>query len=115
MSTPAVRDLVVLAALALSGCELLDVLFACDQENDPECEDPERGHILGTEVVEDNAGVMTGYTRIRAVVPQAELHLYASTLQSMTQGRAASSMEFAHYEPLPPNLAQELVSKNQRV
>lgn len=34
--------------LGLSGCELLDLLFACDYETDPSCEDPERGHILGT-------------------------------------------------------------------
>jgi serine protease len=33
------------------GCELLELLFACDQENDPNCEDPERGHITGTIVV----------------------------------------------------------------
>ena len=40
-----------------------------------------RGQILGTEPG-DNATV------IRAIVPQAELHSYASSIQSMTQGRA---------------------------
>jgi elongation factor G len=39
---------------------------------------------------------------------------YTTELRSMTQGRAASSMEFAHYEPLPANLAEEMVQKNQR-
>jgi elongation factor G len=29
----------------------------------------------------------------------------------MTQGRATSSMEFAHYAPLPEALAQEFVEK----
>ena len=42
-----------------------------------------RGQILGTEPRGDVRG-----TRVRAIVPQAELHLYASALQSMTHGRA---------------------------
>jgi elongation factor G len=33
----------------------------------------------------------------------------------MTQGRATSTMEFDHYEPLPATLAQELVARNKRV
>ncbi|HEY6219626.1 MAG TPA: elongation factor G, partial [Gemmatimonadaceae bacterium] len=33
-----------------------------------------RGHILGTEAIEED-GAMSGFTRIRAVVPEAELHL----------------------------------------
>src|SRR5213075_3016967 len=36
-----------------------------------------RGHILGTEAMEEDDGTATGYTKIRAIVPQAELHLYA--------------------------------------
>src|SRR5215470_9195499 len=40
-----------------------------------------RGHILGTEP--SDAG-----TVIKAIVPQAELHTYASSISSMTQGRA---------------------------
>ena len=44
-----------------------------------------RGHIIGTEAPEDSVG-----TRVHAIVPQSELHLYASALQSMTHeiGRA---------------------------
>jgi elongation factor G len=36
---------------------------------------------------------------------------YATDLRSMTQGRASYSMEFDHYEPLPPSLADELAQK----
>ena len=32
----------------------------------------------------------------------------------MTQGRAVYSMEFDHYAPLPPALADELAAKNRR-
>ena len=73
-----------------------------------------RGHILGTEVVEDSAGAMTGYTRIRAVVPEAELHLYASTLQSMTQGRATFVKKFRGYEEAPHEFAQKVIAEHAK-
>jgi len=74
-----------------------------------------RGHILGTEAVEDNQGGLTGYTRIRAVVPQAELHLYASTLQSMTQGRATFTRRFRGYEEMPHEAAQRVIDDSAKV
>jgi elongation factor G len=73
-----------------------------------------RGHILGTELVEDASGAMTGYTRIRAVVPEAELHLYASTLQSMTQGRATFVKKFKGYEEAPHDFAQKVIAEHAK-
>jgi len=70
-----------------------------------------RGHILGTVVAEDASGASTGYTRIRAVVPEAELHLYGSTLQSMTQGRATYTRKFKGYEEAPHDVAQKVVAE----
>ena len=71
-----------------------------------------RGHILGTTMVEDDTGAMTGFTRIHAVVPQAELHLYASTLQSMTQGRATFHRTFKGYEETPGDVANKVVAEH---
>jgi elongation factor G len=71
-----------------------------------------RGHILGTDIVEDSTGATTGYTHIRAIVPQAELHLYASTLQSMTQGRATYTRKFKGYEEAPHDVAQKVVAEH---
>jgi elongation factor G len=73
-----------------------------------------RGHILGTDVVEDMQGGMSGYTRIRAVVPQSELHLYASTLQSMTQGRATYTRRFKGYEETPGEVAQKVIVEHAK-
>jgi len=73
-----------------------------------------RGHILGTELAEDSAGATTGYTRIRAIVPQAELHLYASTLQSMTQGRATFVRRFKGYEEAPHDVAQKVIAEHAK-
>jgi elongation factor G len=48
---------------------------------------------------------------IKAMVPLAEMFGYANDLRSRTQGRASYSMEFAHYEPAPLNVANELMEK----
>lgn len=38
---------------------------------------------------------------------------YTTDLRSATQGRATSSMEFDHYEPMPDYLAQEIIAKQR--
>ncbi|MEM8529701.1 MAG: elongation factor G [Chloroflexota bacterium] len=48
---------------------------------------------------------------VRAFVPLSSMFGYTTTLRSLTQGRAASSMEFAYYQPLSDNLAQEIIAK----
>jgi elongation factor G len=73
-----------------------------------------RGHILGTEISEDSQGGSTGYTGIRAIVPQAELYLYASTLQSMTQGRATFIRRFKGYEEAPHDVAQKVIAEHAK-
>jgi len=50
---------------------------------------------------------------IRAQVPLANMFGYATELRSMTSGRGQYSMEFDHYEALPNNLAEEIISKNR--
>jgi elongation factor G len=49
---------------------------------------------------------------IKAMVPLAEMFGYATTLRSMTQGRATYSMTFAHYEEVPKNVRDEIVEKH---
>jgi len=48
-------------------------------------------------------------TRIRALVPQAELYKYATTLRSLTQGRAVHTRKFHGYEEVPPHIAQKVI------
>jgi elongation factor G len=66
-----------------------------------------RGHILGTEPGEDG-------TIIRAIVPQAELHSYASSIQSMTQGRAVFKRRFKGYEEAPHEVAQKVIEEHAK-
>ncbi len=46
---------------------------------------------------------------IDAKVPLSEMFGYITTLRSMTEGRAGYTMEFDHYEAVPPNVAQTII------
>ena len=48
---------------------------------------------------------------IRAEVPLAEMFGYATTLRSLSQGRATHTMQFVRYEPVPATIAEEIVSR----
>ena len=55
--------------------------------------------------------LMGGAKLIKAFVPLANMFGYTSDIRSMSQGRAASTMELAQYEEVPPNVAQEIIEK----
>jgi elongation factor G len=42
-------------------------------------------------------------------VPLSELEGYAAELKSVTAGRGRYSLDFSHYEPVPPQVQQKLV------
>jgi elongation factor G len=48
---------------------------------------------------------------ITALAPLAEVTRYASQLDSITQGQGSFSMEFKHYDVVPANVQQQIVSK----
>ena len=64
-----------------------------------------RGRI---DAMEDIPG---GAKLVRAFVPLSNLFGYTNDIRSMSQGRAASTMELAQYEEVPPNVAQEIIEK----
>jgi len=49
---------------------------------------------------------------INARVPLSEMFGYATTVRSMSQGRAVYTMQFLAYEPAPKNIAEEVIAKN---
>ncbi|HEX7049267.1 MAG TPA: elongation factor G [Longimicrobiales bacterium] len=53
-------------------------------------------------------------TRIRALVPQAELYKYATSLRSLTHGRAAHTRKFSGYEEVPAHVAQKVIEAAKR-
>jgi elongation factor G len=64
-----------------------------------------RGIVQG---MEDLPG---GIKAVKAEVPLAEMFGYATTLRSLSQGRATYSMEFKHYSEAPKNVAEAVVNK----
>lgn len=50
-------------------------------------------------------------TNIKVKVPLAEMFGYATNLRSLTQGRASYSMQFGSYEPVPNQVATEIIKE----
>jgi elongation factor G len=48
---------------------------------------------------------------IAASVPLSEMFGYATSMRSMTQGRALYSMQFSHYDQVPKSIADQIVEK----
>jgi elongation factor G len=65
-----------------------------------------RGKIQGMKV-------RAGSQAVEAAVPLAEMFGYATDLRSRTQGRATYSMEFDRYEPVPKQIAEQIIAKNR--
>ena len=68
-----------------------------------------RGHILGSDSLPEGRG-----TVVRAVIPQAELHLYATDLSSMTHGHAGFTRKFRGYEEVPADQAQKVITEHSK-
>ncbi|CDQ10746.1 protein chain elongation factor EF-G, GTP-binding [Acidithiobacillus ferrivorans] len=66
-----------------------------------------RGMMQG---MEDEAGAKM----IRCEVPLAEMFGYATTVRSLSQGRATYTMQFEKYMEVPGHVAEAIVKKSQR-
>ncbi len=66
-----------------------------------------RGQILGTE--QDGR-----LTKIRAIVPEAEMYKYSTTLHSITHGRGTHRQKFRGYAEAPPEVAARVAEESQR-
>jgi elongation factor G len=64
-----------------------------------------RGRLLGTDKVGDDR------TTVRAHVPQRELIRYATDLRSATHGAGTFTRTFAHYEPMPEEIARNVTPR----
>ncbi len=64
--------------------------------------------------VESMEDLNSGIKEITAFVPLGEMFGYTTSLRSMTQGRASSSMELDHYAEVPNNVTEAIIAKNAR-
>src|SRR5690606_3763353 len=76
------------------------------------CPDDLTGNIMGD--LQARRAIVEGFdaeghfTVIKAKVPHSEMYGYASSLRSLTQGRARFRMRFDHYAPVPFDLQKKL-------
>jgi elongation factor G len=64
-----------------------------------------RGRVVGQDMLPGN------FIVIKAQVPLSEVSQYTSQLKSVTGGRGSFSMTLSHYEPVPPNVQQQIVAQ----
>jgi len=62
-------------------------------------------------VIQGMEDMSSGGKAIRAEVPLSEMFGYATTVRSLSQGRASYTMEFKHYAEAPRNVAEAVMSK----
>ena len=68
-----------------------------------------RARVLGTDKVGDDRTV------VKAEVPQTELVRYAIDLRASTHGAGTFTRAFAHYEPMPEDVAAKVTPRERRV
>lgn len=66
-----------------------------------------RGKIMGMEAVGK-------IQKVKALVPEAEMYKYSTSLRSMTQGRGHFTMKFHHYEEVPKEITKRIVGETKK-
>lgn len=66
-----------------------------------------RGQILGSE--QDGR-----LLKVRAFVPEAEMHRYSTQLHSMTHGRGTYTWKFSSYQEVPPEIAHKIAEERAK-
>ncbi len=67
-----------------------------------------RGRVVGQDMLPGN------FIAIKAQVPLSEVTQYTSQLKSVTGGRGSYAMTLSHYEPVPPNVQQQIAAQYTR-
>lgn len=76
-----------------------------------------QGTVLGT--LNQRRGIISStsedgaFTSVEAEVPLAEMFGYSTVLRSVTQGKAEFTMEFARYNTVPKNIAEQVIKEQK--
>ena len=96
---PALLEPIVIAEITVPADKLGDITSDLNGR---------RGRVEGM----DNAP--GGFQVIRAKAPLSEMMTYARSLSSMTGGQGSFTLEFSHYDTVPPNEQQKIVAAAQK-
>ena len=100
-------------AISHAGPQLLEPIMKVEVITPEEYMGDVIGDINGRRGRVEGMESRNGAQVINAFVPLANMFGYATDLRSNTQGRAVYSMQFDHYEPVPKNIAEEIISGRQ--
>jgi len=93
---------------------LLEPMMAVEVETPEDYMGNVMGDLSGRRgVIQGMEDIPGGIKAIKAEVPLAEMFGYATTLRSLSQGRATYSMEFKHYVEAPKNVAEAVISNKK--
>ncbi len=67
-----------------------------------------RGRVLGMGGEEDS-GIASGVSAVKAQVPLAEMQKYSIDLRSITSGKGSFEMKFSHYDPISGKIAEKVI------
>ncbi|MFZ2897944.1 MAG: elongation factor G [Saprospiraceae bacterium] len=112
-SNPLAFELCAREAFRAAGLQCQPVLTEPVMSVEVICPDEFMGGIMGD--LNRRRGAPQGvqsritHTVIKAYVPLAELFGYANTVRNLSSGRAAASITFSHYAPVPENISKNIL------
>ena len=101
-------------AFQMADPQLLEPVYAIQVR----CPDKLTGNIMGD--IQTRRGRVSGldaeghFTIVKAQIPYAQMHQYASALRSLTQGRAKFTIKFDHYAAVSAEQQRKLVGEYKK-
>ena len=98
-------------ALAKADCALLEPMMKIEVVVPDEYMGDVMGDITARRGRVTGMDMHAGLHSINGLVPLSEMFGYATDLRSKTQGRGTYTMQFAHYEEVPTNIADKILGR----
>jgi len=98
-----------------AGAKLMEPIMAVDVVTPDEYTGPITGDLNRRRGIMKGMDSRQGAVILKADVPLSELFGYVTDLRTMSSGRATASLTFSHYEFVPQNLAEGIISKAKGV
>ena len=103
-----------LDAIAHAGPQILEPIVAVDVTIPDSCMGDITGNLAGRRArISGTENLRGSLVTIKADVPLSALSDYHTELKSMTQGTGSFTMEFSHYDPVPPQVQRQLVEDHR--
>jgi len=101
------------AAAAKAKPQLLEPIMAVEVVTPEEYTGPVTGDLNRRRGIMKGMDMKGGAQIIKADVPLSELFGYVTDLRTISSGRASASLTFSHYDPVPNNLAEDIIAKTK--